>query len=212
MPKIKTTKSRKYGVPIEIEGGQWYAEVPVDSIQPHPDNPNHGDIAMIRESIQANDFYGACVVQATSGRILAGEHRWRAAIDEGRETIPVIYRDCDDHTAIRILLVDNETARAGEVDPEVVGALLATIESVEGSGYSLGWLEQQEQQREAEEEAAAEAEASKVRPGKAAMVDDTDLDTVYGIVVVVDNEKELEAAFEFLSDKYGADKLRTVSV
>ena len=216
MPKIKTTKSKKYGVevPPGKEGKQWYAEVPVDSIQPHPENPNKGDVAMIQESIQENDFYGACVVQASSGRILAGEHRWRAARAEGLEELPVIFRDCDDHTALRILLVDNESARRGEVDPEVVEGILGTLTSVEDdgaldrTGFDLDWLED----REAEREAAAEAEANEVKAGKAAEVDDSDLDTQFAVIVMLETEKEQEAAFEKLSEIYGAKSLRAVSV
>lgn len=217
MPKVKTSQSKKYGVPVPEgkEGKQWYVEdVPVGSIQPHPDNPNHGDIAMIRESIQENDFYGAPVVQASSGRILAGEHRWRAAGEEGLEAIPVIYRDCDDHTAIRIMLIDNEAARQGDVDPEVVETLLRTITDIEtgdgidGTGYDLGWLEEQEEEREA----AAEAEAEKVQPGKAADVDDSDLDTQFAVIVMLETEAEQEAAFEVLTEIYGAESLRAVSV
>lgn len=208
MPKVKTSVSKKYGVPIEVPGGQWYAEVPVGSIQPHPDNPNKGDVELIRESIQENDFYGACVVQASSGRILAGEHRWRAAKAEGLEAIPVIFRDCDDHTAIRILLVDNESSRQGDVDPEAVKALLESMDSIDGTGFDLGWLEDQD----AEREAAVEAEEEKVVAGKAAMVDDSDMETQFAVIVMLETEPEQEAAFEVLSEIYGAEKLRAVSV
>lgn len=208
MPKVKTSKSRKYGVEIEVPGGQWYATVPSDTIQPHPDNPNHGDVEAIRESIQENDFYGAIVVQASTGRILAGEHRWRAARAEGLDVVPVIYRDCDDHTAIRIMLVDNETARRGDVDPEVVQHLLQTLESIDGTGYDLGWLEQQE----AERQAGQDADEARVVAGKASMVDDSDLETQFAVIVMVDTEIEQETAFSVLSEIYGAERLRAVSV
>lgn len=207
MPKIKTTRSKK-GVPIEEEGGQWYAVVPIDNIGPHPDNPNTGDVEMIRESIRANKFYGTCTVQASSGRILVGEHRWRAAKLEGLETIPVVYRDCDDHTAIRIMLVDNETGRAGAVDPDAVDNLLRTIDNIEGTGYNLGWLEQQEQERQA----MADAEQERIVAGKAAMVDDDHLGAAYGVIVMLTTEQEQEEAFNRLAETYGAENLRAVSV
>ena len=217
MPKIKSTKSRKYGVdvPAGKEGKQWYVEdVPVDSIQPHPDNPNHGDVAMIRESIQENDFYGAPVVQASSGRILAGEHRWKAAKEEGLEVLPIIYRDCDDHTAIRIMLIDNEAARQGDVDPEVVERLLTSItdletgDGIDGTGYDLGWLAEQEEERQA----AVDAEAEKVGPGKAADVDDSDMETQFAVIVMLETEAAQESAFETLTEIFGAGALRAVSV
>lgn len=206
MPKIKTTKSKK-GVEVLKPGGQWYAEVPIDSIQPHPDNPNTGDVEMIRESIRANEFYGTCTVQASSGRILVGEHRWRAAKLEGLDTIPVTYRDCDDHTAIRIMLVDNETGRAGSVDPDAADTLLRTLGTVEGTGFDTAWLEQQEQERQA----MADAEEARIVAGKAAEVD-LDIDTVWGIIVMFHSEREQEAGFDALAKKYGAENLRVVSV
>lgn len=211
MPKIPTTKNKKYGATsIEVDGGQWYDEVPVGSIQPHPDNPNKGDVEAIQESIRANDFYGACVVQASSGRILAGEHRWRAAKAEGLTLIPVIYRDCDDHTALRVMLVDNETARHGEVDPEVVSTLLDTLETLEGTGFQADWLEQLDQEREQEQEKLVEDEQEKAEADEPP--DDSHFGAVFAVIVQVGTEAEQEAAYQALAETYGAENLRLVSV
>jgi SAM-dependent methyltransferase len=57
-----------------------YAIVPVDSLETHPRNVNQGDIGAIYESIGANGFYGAIVAQKSTGRILAGNHRYQAAV------------------------------------------------------------------------------------------------------------------------------------
>ena len=59
---------------------QEYAMVPVDSLETHPRNVNQGDIGAIYESIGANGFYGAIVAQKSTGRILAGNHRYQAAV------------------------------------------------------------------------------------------------------------------------------------
>jgi hypothetical protein len=59
---------------------QEYAIVPVDSLETHPRNVNQGDIGAIYESIGANGFYGAIVAQKSTGRILAGNHRYQAAV------------------------------------------------------------------------------------------------------------------------------------
>ena len=37
--------------------------VPIDSITPHPENPNQGDRAAIAHSIETNGFYGFVICQ-----------------------------------------------------------------------------------------------------------------------------------------------------
>lgn len=56
--------------------------VPIDSLTPHPDNPNQGDVGGIMESIALNGFNGAVIVsrRADADVIIAGEHRWRALL------------------------------------------------------------------------------------------------------------------------------------
>ena len=68
---------------------QQYELVPIDSIQPHPRNARQGDIGAIVESIKANQFYGACVVQRSTRYILVGNHRWRAAKQCDLTQVPV---------------------------------------------------------------------------------------------------------------------------
>jgi ParB-like chromosome segregation protein Spo0J len=83
---------------------QEYATVSVDELKPHPQNARQGDLGSICESIDANGFYGAIVAQQSMGYILAGNHRWRAAIARGLKFVPVLWLDVDDATALRILL------------------------------------------------------------------------------------------------------------
>lgn len=52
----------------------------IESLEPHPANPREGDVGAIVESIRANGFYGAILGQKSKRRIIAGEHRWRAAV------------------------------------------------------------------------------------------------------------------------------------
>lgn len=116
--------------------------VSVDDLQPHPDNPNEGDVGAISESIDRVGFYGAIVVQAPSGRrrkhrILAGEHRWLAAKAAGIETVPVSVLDVDDATALVVLAGDNEIARLAQLDADKRIALLRRVAesgSLSGTG------------------------------------------------------------------------------
>lgn len=138
--------------------------VPVEELLPHPKNPRRGDIPVIAESIRENGFYGAVMVQLSSSRILAGEHRWRAlqelyaagetvrlvnANDEGeleyeelpRGQIPALYLDVDDETALRILLVDNRGADVAGYDEAALAEILGGMDALEGTGYSVDDLE-----------------------------------------------------------------------
>lgn len=106
---------------------QAYEVVAIDSIRPHPKNNNEGDIEAIRGSMQENDFYGACIVQRSSGYIVAGNHRWLVGKDEGLTEIPVIFIDVDNKQALRILVADNATARRAKVNAEATYRIVKAL-------------------------------------------------------------------------------------
>ncbi len=117
---------------------QEYRRVAVDSVRPHPQNPRKGDVAAIGESIAEDGFYGALVVQASTGHILAGTHRWLAAREEELTELPAIFVDVDDETALRILLVDNRASDLAGWDAEQLAAVLESFDGdVAGTGFSL---------------------------------------------------------------------------
>jgi hypothetical protein len=121
--------------------------VEVDSgrLTTHPDNARRGNIEAIRESIRSNGFYGAVIAQKSSGHIIIGNHRYLAATQEGITEIPVIWRDCTDDEARKLLLVDNRSSDAGSYDEESLRDLLAvTLDSMgdlAGTGYERDDLE-----------------------------------------------------------------------
>jgi len=97
---------------------------PIDDIHPHPDNPNNGDTEHICASIETNGMYRPIYAQRTTRHILAGNHTWYACKQLDATHIPVIWLDCDDTTAHRILGADNWTARLAHPDPAAELALL----------------------------------------------------------------------------------------
>ena len=107
--------------------------VPVSDVSPHPRNVNRGDVGKISESIRHDGFFGSLIVQRSSGHILAGTHRWRAAREAGFDELPVTFVDVDDDTALRIMLADNRTARLGDDDPAELAELLKEIHANAGS-------------------------------------------------------------------------------
>jgi hypothetical protein len=123
---------------MRILNTRYDEAAPVASLQLHPENPRQGDVGGIFTSIEANGFYGALVVQESTGRILAGNHRYRAAAEDGAETIPVIYVDCDDATARKIMLADNRLADLATNDTALLTELLQNVAAegtLEGTGY-----------------------------------------------------------------------------
>jgi DNA modification methylase len=110
-------------------------QVPTGDLKPHPKNPRKGNVGVIADSIRANGFYGAVVAQKSTGHILAGNHRWRAAQEAGMPDVPVLWVDVDDERALRILLADNRTSDVATNDPAVLAELLAGLPDLTGTGY-----------------------------------------------------------------------------
>ena len=117
---------------------QRYVRRKLDELHPHPSNPRQGDVGAIHESIEANGFYGAVIVQKSTGYVLAGNHRMQAAAHAGAKSLPVIEVDVDDATATRILLADNRTNDVATYDQDALAGLLRSLAEdggLAGSGY-----------------------------------------------------------------------------
>jgi hypothetical protein len=91
-----------------------FAVVPIDDLVPHPDNPNQGDVATIADLIVAHGFLGAVQAQRSTRRIVAGNHRWKAAKRLGITEIGVFWLDIGDTEAERRMLEDNFVSDAGD--------------------------------------------------------------------------------------------------
>lgn len=111
----------------DIINKQYAYADPADLI-PHPENPRVGDVAAIAESIEANGFYGALVVQRSTGHVLVGNHRLAAAVELGLDRVPVVWADVDDDRARRILLADNKSADLAYYDDESLASVLASFD------------------------------------------------------------------------------------
>lgn len=109
--------------------------VPIDKIQPHPDNPRDGDVDRIAQSIEKNGFYGNVVVQKSTGNILAGNHRYKAAKQLGYNELPVTYVNVDNETALHILLADNKTSDEADYDIEQLDELLQSLDNSEPTAW-----------------------------------------------------------------------------
>lgn len=123
----------------------YQAEHPIGELVPHPANPNEGDVGAICESIHANGWYGAIIVQESTRYILAGHHRITAAQHSDMTSVPVILLDCDDATALRILLGDNRIAALAATNSELLAETLtqlATNDDLTGTGWDTADLDE----------------------------------------------------------------------
>lgn len=121
---------------------QEYEMVPVGALQPNGWNVNQGDLGSIIESVHVNRFYGAVLAQKGSGKIIAGEHRWRAAQSGELPAVPVIWMDVTDEQAKKIMLADNRTTRLGMDDPNALADLLQSLPDLSGTGFDSDALDE----------------------------------------------------------------------
>lgn len=187
----------EHGTP-RVLMNQTYEVVAIDAVKPHPDNPRRGDVAVIAASVAANGFYGAIAVQRSTGRILAGNHRWEAAKKEKLAEIPVLWMDVDDKTALRILLADNRTSDLGTYEQEALAEILMELRAAEdlaGTGYGeldVGTLLKEMGDAIIE----ANAEDAEKKPSASAV---GGYKEQYAVMVVCEGEQQQEEIFNKLS-------------
>lgn len=112
---------------------------PLDSLIPWEENPRLGDVAIIRESFRAHGQYQEIVVQKSSRRVIAGNHRWHAAKAEGWEKIAAILLDVDDEEATRIALVDNKSSDNSVYDDPLLQKHLDALAKSKGGLAGTGF-------------------------------------------------------------------------
>jgi ParB family transcriptional regulator, chromosome partitioning protein len=95
-------------------GSPELVELAVDAIHPNPRQPRKrfdGEAGTgLAESIRAQGVIQPLLVRPrTAGgyEIVAGERRWRAAREAGRQTVPAVVREADDRDTLLLGLVEN---------------------------------------------------------------------------------------------------------
>lgn len=110
--------------------------VPVGSLKAHPLNPRKGNVDVIMDSLRVNGQYKTVLVQQATNTILAGTHTWLAAKRLGWAEVGVNFINVSDEQAVQIMLADNRAADGGQTDEGAVFQMLATLSSLDGTGYS----------------------------------------------------------------------------
>ncbi len=109
----------------------------IASLVPWKPNPRRGKVSAIAESLKTNGQYKPVIVQASTRKILAGNHVVKAALRLGWTTVQCAIVDVDDETAKRIVLADNRTSELGSFDETDLAAMLKSLDDLTGTGYDL---------------------------------------------------------------------------
>lgn len=115
--------------------------VPINSLKPHPDNPNIGDVETIQESLDENGQYKPIVVNRRNGYIVAGHHTWLAARAQGWTKIGVVEIDVDEVEHLRIMAVDNQSAKRSTYDETLLDRIIQRVREASGSVRGTGFTE-----------------------------------------------------------------------
>ncbi|MCQ9384418.1 ParB/RepB/Spo0J family partition protein [Brevibacterium moorei] len=91
--------------------------VPLDSLTPWPGNARRGVVSGVKESMMVNGVFQPLIVQKSTRKIIAGNHRWQALVelhgeqpDKFGPTVDVIMIDVNDTRASKMNLADNKTS------------------------------------------------------------------------------------------------------
>lgn len=124
------------GMGFQILDQQYDPATPVGKLKEHPDNPRQGDDQAVASSVEANGFFGAIMVQRSTGYVIAGNTRLRVARAQGAKKVPAFWLDVDDDTARRILLADNRVGDLAHYDEAALLDLLQNMGTLDGTGYT----------------------------------------------------------------------------
>lgn len=121
--------------------------VPIDNLQPDPENARRGDIAAIRRSLNAFGQRKPVVVKQTGtddtgcgvGIVIAGNHTFLAAAELGWTEIAAVFVNDDAMTARAYALTDNRTGELATWDQERLAEHLRELKADDIDMAVLGW-------------------------------------------------------------------------
>ena len=93
--------------------GQQILEIPVGDVHPNPSQPRADfdpeALAELVDSVRRNGVLQPVIVRPDGDgyQLIAGERRWRAAIEGGLPTVPAIVRAASDNESLELALIEN---------------------------------------------------------------------------------------------------------
>lgn len=128
----------------EEELVSWTKVVPIDSLRPHPKNPNNGDQERINESLRRHGQFRAILV-SEDGYVLAGNHTYAGKMEKGDKAIAVTVLPLmhDEPQAVEIMLADNHIGRKGKDDQGILLENIQFLAEVQGEVLGAGFTDQE---------------------------------------------------------------------
>jgi hypothetical protein len=110
--------------------------VGLDQLTLHPENPRRSSVFELESGITRWGQYRPVVVQRSTGYIAVGNHMVQAMRNLGWAKAAVHWMDLSDDDTRRLLLWDNKSTDSSAYDEEALAELLASIDDLEGTGYT----------------------------------------------------------------------------
>lgn len=122
--------------------------VELDTLERWPGNARRGIVSQIKESMRINGVFQPLIVQKSTSRIIAGNHRYDALLelhdeepDEWGSRVDVVMLDVTDSRALKMNLADNKTSDDASWDTEAVVAQLRAVLDEDGSLLGTGFAD-----------------------------------------------------------------------
>lgn len=122
--------------PPPIAEREHHPAYEIGRLREHPRNPNQGDVGALASLIRRHGFRGTIEAQRSTGIIIAGNHRYKAARSLGMTHVPVDLVDVDDREALERLLADNRARDLAAYDDGALAELLTEL-AQDGTGQGL---------------------------------------------------------------------------
>lgn len=127
--------------------------VPLEDLERWPGNARRGVVSGIKESMRVNGVFQPLIVQKSTNRIIAGNHRYDALVelyeeqpDEWDGHADVILLDVNDSRALKMNLADNKTSDDASWDtPSLVAQLRDVLAETDGTLLGTGFADDEMQ-------------------------------------------------------------------
>ena len=112
-PSVKMRHDAHYVETLIAPGGEPIGRlVSIDQVDPNPNQPRQvmGDLSELKNSISEQGIIQPLIVRQRGDRfqIIAGERRYQAAVQLGRDEVPVVIRDTkDEREVLELALIEN---------------------------------------------------------------------------------------------------------
>lgn len=186
---------------------------PIADLTLWPGNARRGNVKSIKESMAVNDVFQPILVQSSTGKIIAGNHRFKALRelnsedpDRWPDEVPVIPFEVTDEQAARMHVADNKTSDDADWDNELLLAQLDELAGSEGGLPGTGFDDD-------ELEDLRDAVAGEGAPGSMDLVEPPDDDNYveqYAVTVICQDEEHQEKVYEDLQGQGYTAKVVTV--